>query len=261
MFMVSLYQDNLLVSSVDTYGRNWKMISQLHFQDRSTLSLKNRHALLLRRQARENQDQRDTLQSPEAYSGIGWTSQQDALTTPGDSLQSSQSNPRDAAADGLGNIPDSQNDFQNAKNQMNLTNEMAVVSPAGLGGNSFMPYGNDALMGEMSRLIQCPSFSPDQVQQNRKQQHACSDISSFNPLQPGIDTSISLTPPSMAPNSKDVSNDPESWEDYLCLGISCPRQGLEAFKVAVLEAVMKGPGCESSGDDEKVQIMLKIRRT
>lgn len=46
-FMVSLGQDNILLSSVDTHGRNWKMIAELHFRDRSTLSLKNRHALLL----------------------------------------------------------------------------------------------------------------------------------------------------------------------------------------------------------------------
>lgn len=161
---------------------------------------------------------------------------------------------------GWGTFPDNQNGFQNANAQMNHTNEMTVVSPAGLGGDSYMPYDNDALMGEMSRLIQCPSFSPDQVQQNHEQQHAYSDISSFNHLQPGIDTSISLAPPSMTPNSKDFSNDSESWEDYLCPGISCPRKGLEAFKMAVLEAVMKGPGCEGNGDDEKVHIMLKIRK-
>lgn len=278
--MVSSGQDNLLVSSVDAHGRNWKMIAERHFQDRSTLSLKNRHALLLRRQSRENQNKKNILQNPEADSGIGSGSRQEVLTTPSDSPQSSQSDPRNAAADELGNTPDNQYDFQytlphsnGTDAQIVRTNEVAVVSPKGLGGDGFMPFGqssntpidmpaydNDVLMSEMSRLIHDPSLLPGQLQQSHQQQRAYSDMSSFNHLQAGIDFSIPLTSPSMVPNSKVSSDDSESWEDFLCLGISCPRKGLEAFKMAVLEAVTKGPGCQDDGDDEKVQIMLKIRK-
>lgn len=238
------------------------MIAELHFQDRSTLSLKNRHALLLRRQSRENQNKKNLLQSPGKDSGIGSGSRQEASITPGDSPQSSPGDSRNAAS------ADTQSDFQYT------SNEAAVVSPKGPGGDGFMPFGpnsntpiemttydNDILMNEMSRLIQDPSsFSPGQLQQSQHPQHqAFSDMSSSNHLQPGIDFSLPLTPPSMVQNSR-LSDDSESWEDFLCLGISCPRKGLEAFKMAVLEAVTKGPGCQDDDQQEKVQIMLKIRR-
>lgn len=202
------------------------------------------------------------------------------MTTPSDSPHSSQSDPWDTADDELRNIPNNKNGFQytlphsnGTDAQMVRTNEVAVASSKRLGGDGFMPFGqssntpidmpaydNDILMGEMSRLIHDPSFSPGQLQQSHQQQHAYSDMSSFNRLQAGIDFSIPLTPPSMVPNSKVFFNDSESWEDFLCLGISCPRKSLEAFKMAVLEAVSKVPGCQGDGDDEKVQIMLKIRK-
>lgn len=280
MLMVASGQDNLLVSSVDAHGRNWKMIAQLHFRDRSTLSLKNRHALLLRRQSRENQNKQNILQSPEVDCGIGSGFRQEALTMPCDSPQSSQSDPRNAAADELGNIPNNQNDLQytlphsnGTDAQIDGTHEVAVASTKGLGGDGFMPFGqssntlidmpahdNDVLMSEMSRLIHDPSFSPGKIQQSHPQQHAYSDMSSFDHLQAGIDFSIPLTAPSMVPNPKVSSDDSESWEDFLCLGITCPRKGLEPFKMAVLEAVTKGPGCQGDGDEEKVQVMLKIRK-
>lgn len=248
------------------------MIAQLHFQDRSALSLKNRHALLLRRQARGSQNQRDVLQSPEANSGIGLGSRQGALSRPSDSPQSSQRDFRDAA-DELGSMPENENDVQNFLPHIHGT-ETAVASPENL-GDSFMPFGqsssmpidmsaheNDALTSEISQLIHNQPFLLGQeLQQSHQQQPAYPDMSSsLNPLQTGIDFSIHPTSRSIAPNPKVSSDDSESWEDFLCLGISCPRKGLEAFKMAVLEAVTKGPGCQGDGDDEKVQIMLKVRR-
>ena len=280
-FMVSLGQDNLLLSSVDTHGRNWKMIAELHFRDRSTLSLKNRHALLLRRQSRESQSKENIPQSPYTDSGIGSASRQITLTTPSDSPPSSHGDPGDVVADELGNIPNNQNDFQyplphsnRTDAQIGRTNEIAVASPNGLEGDGFIPFGqssntsidmsaydNDALMSEMSRLIPDPSFLPGQPQQSHQQQHLYSDMSAFNHPQAAIDFSLPLTArSSMVPTPKAPSDDLESWEDFLCLGINCPRKGLEAFKTAVLEAATKGPGCQGDGDDEKVQIMLKIRK-
>lgn len=120
-------------------------------------------------------------------------------------------------------------------------------------------YDNNLLADDMSRLIQDPPFSPRQLQQSHQQQHTYPDIPSFHPLPAGIDFSVPPTPPSMVQNSKGSSEETE-WEEFLCLGISCPRKGLEAFKMAVLEAVTKGPGCQASDDDDKVQIMLKVRR-
>ncbi|OJJ86668.1 uncharacterized protein ASPGLDRAFT_23832 [Aspergillus glaucus CBS 516.65] len=258
--------DNLLESSVDTHGRNWKSIAQLHFQDRSALSLKNRHALLLRRQSRGNQNQRDILPSLES-DGSG--PQQGALTTPGDSPHSSQS-----AADEFESTPNNENDIQNSSphGHDNGASMPVVTSSGGFGGDSFMPFGqnsnialdmstydNNLLTGDMSRIIQDSSFSPGQIQQSHHQQHSYPDMSSFNPLPAGIDFSVPPTPPSIVPNSKGSSEETE-WEEFLCLGISCPRKGLEAFKMAVLEAVTKGPSCQASDDDDKVQIMLKVRR-
>lgn len=259
-------QDNLLESSVDTHGRNWKSIAQLHFQDRSALSLKNRHALLLRRQARGIQNQRDFLPSLES-DGPG--PQQGALTTPGHSPHSSQS-----AADEFESTPDNQNDIQNSlpHSHGNSASIPTVVSSGGFGGDSFTPFGqnsnvaldmstynNNFFADDMSQLIQDSSFSPEQLQQSHQQQHVYPEMSSFNPLPAGIDYSVPPTPPSMVQNSKGSSEETE-WEEFLCLGISCPRKGLEAFKMAVLEAVTKGPSCLASDDDDKVQIMLKVRR-
>lgn len=251
---------------MDTHGRNWKSIAQLHFQDRSALSLKNRYALLLRRQSRGNQNQRDILPSLES-DGSG--PQQGALTTPGDSPHSGQS-----AADEFESTPNNENDIQNSSphGHGNGASMPVVTSSGGLGGDSFMPFGqnsnialdmstydNNLLTGDMSRIIQDSSFSPGQIQQSHHQQHSYPDMSSFNPLPAGIDFSVPPTPPSIVPNSKGSSEETE-WEEFLCLGISCPRKGLEAFKMAVLEAVTKVPGCQASDDDDKVQIMLKVRR-
>ena len=262
--LISSGQDNLLLSSVDTHGRNWKMIAELHFQGRSALSLKNRHALLLRRQSRENQNKGHTPQSLEADSGIGSGAQQEALTTPSESPHSSEGDPENAAAEELGNVPENQDDSQ----YLLPHGTDAQPEAASVGGDGFMPFGqssntpidmptyDNALMSEMSRLIPDPSLVPGQHQSH--QQHPYS-MSSFNHPQAGLDFSIPPTPPSMAPNPKASSDDTE-WEDFLCLGISCPRKGLEAFKMAVLEAATKGPGCQGDSDDEKVQIMLKIRK-
>lgn len=257
---------------MDDHGRNWKTIAELHFRDRSALSLKNRHALLLRRQSREGQNKGNTPQSSED-SGIGSGSRQEALTTPSDSPQSIQGNP--GASDDLEDFPENQNDFQYSLPHSNSINAQTARSneAAGVGVDGFMPFGqrsntpidmsthnNDALMNEIPGLIPDLSFLRGQVQQSHQQQHAYSDMSSFNHPQAGIYFSIPPTPPSMVPNPKASSGDAESWEDFLCLGISFPRKGLEAFKMAVLEAATKGPGCQGDGDDEKVQIMLKIRK-
>ena len=41
-------QDQLLLQSVEQYGRNWKAISDIHFERRPPLALKNRYSLLQR---------------------------------------------------------------------------------------------------------------------------------------------------------------------------------------------------------------------
>ncbi|KAJ5975334.1 Homeodomain-like protein [Penicillium waksmanii] len=47
-------EDNCLLIGVEQHGRNWKMLSEMHFKNRAALSLKNRHALLVRRKNRLN---------------------------------------------------------------------------------------------------------------------------------------------------------------------------------------------------------------
>ncbi|KAB8238948.1 Homeodomain-like protein [Aspergillus alliaceus] len=50
----TLEEDNSLLTGVEQHGRNWKMISEMYFKNRAALSLKNRHALLIRRRNRSN---------------------------------------------------------------------------------------------------------------------------------------------------------------------------------------------------------------
>lgn len=256
------------MSNVDTHGRNWKIISQLHFQNRAALALKNRYALLLRRQARGSQSRDIRFPSPSSpYSNRADSPSVDESGSITDNENGAAGPPSiSRAGETASTLPGA---VDNGSMALCPSNESQTFFPEYLpeGNHVFQTLGSneqhgiaqpapidfsvldDVLMEDTSRLIEVPSLS----QELQPQHHAYPEMPSLQ--NPAARTSFPT------PQSSTPSNNADTWNDFLCLGIRCPRKALDVLKMSILEAATKIPSGHHDDDgDENVQIMLKIRK-
>ncbi|GAD98333.1 hypothetical protein PVAR5_7025 [Paecilomyces variotii No. 5] len=254
-------EDQLLLSSVDAIGRNWKLISELHFPDRAALSLKNRHALLLRRQARRSlsrDTKRRTLSTGNLQDTYGPNNLTDDESEDSSSQYGGQSSALQTGMNTPGSVAFSLVPFGQApyNTEYMAAGHDIFQGPGGAqpdfvrAGSTDISTYNDMSMDTMTKAID-DAAAAQQFPQLQQPSH--SDISLWQPPQPSSNVPIS-TPVSTSPSSK-----AEAWEEIICLGIRCPRKELESLKLALLEAATKVP-CGHDGGDEKIQIKLTVRK-
>ncbi|GAD92511.1 hypothetical protein PVAR5_1103 [Paecilomyces variotii No. 5] len=222
--------DELLLSAIDTVGRNWKLIAQLHFPNRAALSLKNRHSLLLRRQARDNRS-------------------------------SNTSDPRDTVVSTSTSDTESNNDSPSQHDDRDNSTPADMNTPSINFGQGIAPMSMDISYGDISMEDMRGGsnghtpFVPE-IPQLPQQSHLSvpSWLSQPSQASPNFSTS---TPVSSTPTTKTDSSD--IWEEILCLGIRCPKKELENLKLALLQAATKVPPGEDDGE-ERIQIKLSVKK-
>ncbi|KAL1848624.1 hypothetical protein Plec18170_007934 [Paecilomyces lecythidis] len=227
----TMEDDELLLSTVDTVGRNWKLIAQLHFPNRAALSLKNRHSLLLRRQARGKRS-------------------------------SNTGESRDAVESTSVSDEESDNDSHSQHGNSEDAIPADVNTPSISFGQGIAPMSMDISYGDISlddmrgTSHNHTAFAPE-IPPLPQQSHP--SVSSWQPqLSSSTSPNFSMSPPvSSTPTNKTDNSD--IWEEILCLGIRCPKKELENFKLALLQAATKVPSANDDGK-ERVQIKLSVKK-
>lgn len=264
-------------------GRNWRVISDLHFPNRATLSLKNRHALLLRRQARPGLSQggassvsvSDKPDTSECFAvnqeaNDACDNSMELELEPNNNTDYPLQNGVDASGSEGFRLPSFEqtpvvHEYMAVPETGILQQQTDKQSPDPAQSTSIdMLTYNNMLTEGMAMTID-PFFTgefpllPQHQQQHHQHQLQEEQYQSPNPFisQLSEESINQLQAPTMTPPSS--STKVEIQEEVLCIGILCPHMELENFKIALLQTTTK-VRIKHDDSNERIQVKMTILR-